>query len=81
MERRKEAVLQENVREVTCLAVTSDNKYIISDFRNKYIIIWSFSEKRQETVLKGHDDLINCLIATSDNKYIVSGSKDKTIRI
>ena len=66
---------------VRTVAVTRDNKYIISGSEDKTIRIWNLLEKRQETVLQGHLNGVDSVAVTSDNKYIVSGSFDNTIRI
>ena len=46
---------------VVTLAVTSDNKYIVSGSLDKSIRIWNLLEKIQETVLKGHTSSIKCV--------------------
>ena len=66
---------------VNTVAVTSDNKHIISGSSDKTIRIWNLLEKTQETILQGHTDSVWTVAVTSDNKYIISGSSDKTIRI
>ena len=66
---------------VRAIAITSDNKYIISGSYDWTIRIWNLLEKRQETVLEGHTYGITSIAITSDSKYVISGSKDKTIRI
>ena len=38
---------------ITSIALTSDNKYIISGGHDCTIRIWNFLEERQETVLEG----------------------------
>ena len=66
---------------VFTVAVTEDDKYIISGTDDKTIRIWNLLEKRQESVLEGNTDSIKCVAVTSDYKYFVSGSVDKTIRV
>ena len=79
--KRQETVLKGHLYGVTCVAVTSDYKYIISGSLDSTIRIWNFLEKKQKSVLKGHLDGIKTLAVTSDNKYIISCSFDRTIRI
>ena len=81
MIKKQESLLQGHSEHVTALAVTSDNKYVVSGSADKTIRIWNLSEKKQEAVLKGHLNEVNCVTVTSDNKYIVSGSNDKSIRV
>ena len=74
-------LLERHTGEVLCLALTIDNKYIISGSRDKTIRIWDFQLKTQECVLRGHNEYILSVAVTRDNRYIVSGSFDHTIRI
>ena len=67
-------------RAVTCLAVTPDNKYVISGSEDHSIRICNIQEKVDE-VLLGHTSAVTKLLVTSDCRYVVSASKDKTIRI
>ena len=73
--------MQGHTSSVRTVAVTSDNKYIISGSHDKTIRIWNLLQKRQETVFRGHTDSVNSVVVTSNNKYINSGSDDSTIRI
>ena len=72
---------------VNGLAVTRDNKWIISCYGNVYfsrdfsIRKWNLLEKTQETVSQAHNDSITCVALTNDKKYLISGSFDKTIRV
>ena len=65
--------LEGHTETLTSLALTSDDKYIISGSEDKTVRIWNRSEKRQEAVLKWHTDYVLTVAVTSDNKYIVSG--------
>ena len=58
---------------VRTVAVTSDNKYVISGSSDNTIRIWNVFEKRQETVLEEHLNWVNSVSVTSDNKFIISG--------
>ena len=53
MEKRQEAILEGHTSVITSIAITSDNKYIISGGHDCTIRIWNFLEERQETVLEG----------------------------
>ena len=54
-----------------CVAITSDNKYIVSGGDDKTVRLWNLQDKTQEVVLQGHTDPVNSVAITSDNKYIV----------
>ena len=66
---------------ISSVAITSDNKYIVSGGRDKTVRIWNLKDKTQEAVLQGHTASVNSVAITSDNKYIVSGGWDDTVRI
>ena len=58
LERDYKLFLEGHTSSVTSIAITSDNKYIISGSHDKTIRIWNLLEKRQETVLEGHDGTV-----------------------
>ena len=74
LERDYKLFLEGHTSYINSIAITSDNKYIISGSSDKTIRIWNLLEKRQETVLKGHTSGVTSIAITSDNKYIISGS-------
>ena len=43
---------------VKCVAITSDNKYIVSGGSDKTVRIWNLQDKTQEAVLQGHTDSV-----------------------
>ena len=61
----------------TELAVTSDNKYIVSGSADKTIRIWNLLEIKQEAVLEAQTDYVRTIALSGDNNYIISGSHDK----
>ena len=73
--------LEGHTDHVASLAVTSDNKYIISGSKDKTIRIWNLLQKRQVAVLDKHTDFVRSVVVTTDNKYIIFVSDDKTIRV
>ena len=73
--------MQGHTDSIRTLAVTTDNKYVISGSDDYTIRIWNFFERREETVFTEHLGSIRTVVVTNDNKYIISGSYDKTIRI
>ena len=66
---------------VRSIALTSDNKYIVSGSFDKTIRFWNLLEKSQECVLQGDFEEVVNVAVTSDNKYIIFSSFDKAIRI
>ena len=65
---------------VYSIAITSDNKYIVSGGADKTVRIWNLHNKVQESVLRAHSDSVFAIAITSDNNYIVSGG-DRTVKI
>ena len=73
--------LEAHTDSVYCIAVTMDNKYIISGSVDKTIRIWDLQNKIQDCILRGHSAEVKSVAVTRDSKFIVSGSFDTTIRI
>ncbi|XP_023219169.1 U3 small nucleolar RNA-interacting protein 2-like [Centruroides sculpturatus] len=77
---------------VTCLAVTSNQKYIFSGSKDCSIIKWCLQTgKRLKTIHGGrkgteeqhvgHTDHVLCLAVSSDSKYLASGGRNNLIHI
>ena len=77
----QEAVLKGHTDCVNSVAITSNNKYIVSGGDDKTVRIWNLQEKTQEAVLQGHTGYVTSVAITNDNKYIVSGGNENTVRI
>ena len=75
------AVLQGHKNNVTALAISRDNKYIVSGSSDKTVILWNLHEKKKIAILLGHSKAITAVAITSENRYIVSASDDCTLRI
>ena len=73
--------LEGHTSHILCVAITSDNKYLVSGSWDKTVRILNFQDKRQEAILQGHTGYVWSVAITSDNKYIVSGSADQTVRV
>ncbi len=76
------------------MALTSDNKYIISGSSDKSIKIFDLSTfKEIRHVKDAHESrfvewpesyylaFLETIVVTSDNKYVISGSGDKSIKV
>ena len=63
------------------VAISSDNKYIVSGGIDRTVRIWNPQKKAQEAVLQGHTHTINSVAIASDDKYIVFCGFDNTVRI
>ena len=62
---------------VYSVAITCDNKFIVSGSLDSTIRVWNLQERCQEAVLEGHTNSVNSVAITNDTKFIVSGSRDK----
>ena len=58
------------------VAISFDNKFIVSGSGDKTIRVWEREIGAQLQELKGHNDLVRSVAISSDNKFIVSGSVD-----
>ena len=63
-DKTQEAVLQGHTDSVRSVAITSDNKYIVSGGNDKTVRIWNLQDKTQEAVFTNFDD-----VARSNLKY------------
>jgi len=73
--------LQGHNDSIFSIAISSDNKFIISGSYDKTIKIWDVQTGECLKILKGHNGRIESIAISSDNKFIVSGSGDGTIKI
>ncbi|CAH1266034.1 NWD1 [Branchiostoma lanceolatum] len=65
---------------VSCLAVSHDNKYIITGAEDNTIKMWSTETGELKNTFSHHTDDLTCLKVTQDGR-IVSGSKDTAISV
>ena len=80
-EGHSERIIAGHSSSVLCLALTSDQKYLVSGSKDKSIKVWSMVDRRPITTLYGHKSAVTQLILTSNNKFLVSNSSDMSIRI
>lgn len=71
--------LEGHIQGVTSVAVTSDQKYIVSGSFDNYVFLWSFEEKLKQ--MGGHSDIVDAIIVSPDDAYAVSGGRDKLIKV
>ena len=73
--------IQGHVCDINSVAMSSDNRYIVTASSDWTIIVWDIEKKKQVAVLLGHVGSVKNVLITNDNKFIVSTSEDKTIRV
>jgi len=66
---------------VSSLAITSDNKYVLSGSWDKTLRLWDLNTNKTKQVFVGHTkDVLSCSFS-SDMRIIYSGGMDKTVKI
>ncbi|OCL93957.1 caspase family protein [Aliarcobacter thereius] len=66
---------------INSIAISPDNKYLVSGGLDKTIKIWDINSGKLLNTLYGHTDRIWTITISKNSKYIISGSADKTIKI
>ena len=67
---------------IYAVAISSDNRTIVSGSTDKSIKMFDIKTKNQLYYFKDiHAGRINALAISNNNKFIVSGSADKTIKV
>jgi WD40 repeat protein len=62
----QEAVFQGHTSYVRSVAITSDNKYIVSGSRDNTLRVWNLKNKTQEAVLQGHTKPITSVFLAAE---------------
>ncbi|MEG3972674.1 WD40 repeat domain-containing protein [Microcoleus sp. T2B6] len=68
-------------RSVNAVAVTADNKRVISGSLDKTLKVWDLTIGKEIFALKGHSSSVNAVAVTADGKRAISGSLDKTLKV
>jgi guanine nucleotide-binding protein subunit beta-2-like 1 protein len=66
---------------VSCLALTPDNKHVISGSWDKTLRLWDLTSYKTKQVFVGHTKDVISVGWSSDSRMIYSGSMDKTVKI
>ncbi len=72
---------QRHSKGVESVAVSPDNKTIVSGSKDKTIKVWDLETKKIKFTLEGHKGWVYCVAISPDGSTIVSCSRDKTIRV
>lgn len=68
-------------KEVKALAISEDNRYLVSASADGTLKVWDMTSERQINALVGHADEVWCVAISPDNEIVVSGSRDGSIRL
>jgi small GTP-binding protein len=74
-------ILEGHNDEINSVAISSDDKFIVSGSDDYTIRIWETGTGKCLRVLEGHSDDVFDVAISSDDKFIVSGSDDTSLRI
>ena len=75
-----ESILYGHSDSIQAIAITRDDKYIISGSNDYTVRIWNFRDKRQEGVLEA-DASVYSISVTVDSKLFISGCSDGTVKV
>ena len=75
-----ELIIQHENYYISSVAISSDNKYIVSGGEDSSVKIWDLSSGKVK-ILKGHSASINAVAISNDNKYIISGGEDSSVKM
>src|ERR1700733_14217213 len=74
-------ILAGHLDEVMCVAITADQRHIISGSEDGALIVWDLADGRLVRNLIGHTDGITSIAAASDGQRVVSSSLDGSIHV
>ncbi|XP_069672562.1 U3 small nucleolar RNA-interacting protein 2 [Periplaneta americana] len=77
---------------ITCLVLSSDNKFVYSASKDSAIVKWSLIDRCKVKCItrkqkgspdsdKGHTATVLCLAISSDGRFLASGGENKTIQV
>jgi WD40 repeat protein len=70
-------VLEGHTGAIYIVAITSDDKYVVSRSSDRTVRVWDLKDKTEKAVLKVHNDSVLSIAITSDCKHLFSGSRTK----
>ena len=79
--REHNLILEAHTADIICLALSSDDNYLISGGSDKTVRIWNLRENSQEKIYRGHTGIVRSVAISNDVRFIASAGDDKTIII
>lgn len=74
-------VLKGHDREILCLAIHPNGRFLASGSKDNTIRIWDLLNGKTIKILEGHQDNVNYLSFSPDGRYLSSASDDKTVMV
>ncbi|OMJ73561.1 hypothetical protein SteCoe_27725 [Stentor coeruleus] len=65
---------------ITSVAISSDNKFLVTGAFDKTVRVWNILKNQQEIVFEGHKNYVTSVAITNNSCFIVSGSNG-TVRV
>jgi WD40 repeat protein len=66
---------------ITCLAISSDQKNLVSGSFDQTIKIWNFNKKKLIFTINSHSKVITSLAFSPTNKILASSSIDESVKV
>ena len=79
--RRGDFLIGEGQSAIMSLAITSNNKAIVSGDEYGNICLWSIPKKKLRSSFKAHDSVIKQVVLTPDNKHMITSSIRPILKI
>ncbi len=79
--RPKLVVAEGNTGPVTALALSADERLLVSAVGNRTLRVWDLQVGREMGRLPGHSDQITDIAISPDGKLAATGSKDQSVRV
>jgi WD40 repeat protein len=73
--------LEAHKQPVTCLALTPDEKTIITGSLDRSLRLWDLETRQQIAKINGHKQGVTCVAVSLDGQNFASGSYDCTVKI
>ncbi len=74
-------VLTGHTDRISSVAISSNDKYIVSGSDDKSVRVWELENGQVFKELFGHSDCVSSVAISTDNNYIVSGSYDCSVLV